>query len=172
MGTVVKEETERELVVRWQDPVQATQGLVGISGMEALERIVAGEHPPAPVQELVGFDLIGGEVGSISFLYRPHESHFNPIGSVHGGIIALLLDSAMGATVHSTLAAGEAYTTLEMKVNAVKMVVPAVGEMKAEGKIIHRGNRVATVEGRLVSEDGTLYAHATSTCMIMPLPAR
>ena len=108
------------------------------------------------------------EQGHVAFTAEPGEQHFNPIGVVHAGLAATLLDSAMGAAVHSTLAQGEGYTTLETKFNLVRAVTPEGGEIRCDGQVVHRGGRVATAEGRVVRVgDGKLVAHGTSTCMIL-----
>jgi uncharacterized protein (TIGR00369 family) len=125
------------------------------------------ELPPAPIAELVGFDLVELGEGRASFAMDPAERHYNPLGTVHGGIAATLLDSAMGCAVHTTLGEGERYTTLELKVNYVRAITEATGRVIASGSVIHRGGRVATAEARLTDEDGRLLAHATSTCLIM-----
>jgi len=100
------------------------------------------------------------------FQGRPQLRHYNPLGSVHGGWIATLLDSCVGCAVHVSLPAGKAYTTAELKVNYVRAVTDRVGLVRAVGTVIHLGNRMATAEGRLVGPDGKLYAHATTTCFV------
>jgi len=138
------------------------------TGLQQLLAIRDGTAPPAPIQELLGFDLIDVTEGTATFRYRPHARHRNPLGTVHGGVAMTLLDSAAGAAVHSTLADGCGYTTLETKVNLVRAVRPATGPLLSEGSVVHRGRTVATAESRLVgADDGTLYAHATSTCLIV-----
>ena len=116
---------------------------------------------------MLGFDLVDVTEGTAAFRYRPDARHRNPLGTVHGGVAMTLLDSAAGAAVHSTLGDGSGYTTLETKVNLVRAVRPTTGPLLAEGSVVHRGRTVATAESRLVAEDGTLYAHATSTCLIL-----
>ena len=138
-----------------------------MTGLEALHAIVAGDAPAPPIAELVGFDLVEVGEGRASFELDPAERHYNPLGTVHGGIAATLLDSAMGCAVHTTLAEGEAYTTLELKVNYVRAITQSTGRIAATGSVIHRGGRVATAEARLTDEDGRLLAHGTSTCLIM-----
>ncbi len=121
----------------------------------------------APIQELLGFDLVDVTEGTAAFRYRPDTRHRNPLGTVHGGVAMTLLDSGAGAAVHSTLGAGCGYTTLETKVNLVRAVRPTTGPLLAEGSVVHCGRTVATAESRLVAEEGTLYAHARSTCLIL-----
>ena len=123
--------------------------------------------PVAPIAELVGFDLVELGEGRASFELDPGERHYNPLGTVHGGIAATLLDSAMGCAVHTLLGEDERYTTLELKVNFVRAITEATGRVVASGSVIHRGGRVATAEARLTDRDGRLLAHGTSTCLIM-----
>ena len=125
------------------------------------------ELPVAPIAELLGFDLVELGEGRASVELDPGERHYNPLGTVHGGIAATLLDSAMGCAVHTTLDEGEAYTTLELKVNYVRAITEATGRVVATGSVIHRGGRVATAEARLTDAGGRLLAHGTSTCLIM-----
>jgi len=137
------------------------------AGLQQLLAIRDGAAAPAPIQELLDFDLVDVTEGTATFRYRPDARHLNPLGSVHGGVAMTLLDSAAGAAVHSTLGQGCGYTTLETKVNLVRAVRPTTGPLLAEGSVVHRGRTVATAESRLLAEDGTLYAHATSTCLIL-----
>lgn len=136
------------------------------SGMEMFEAIFAGELPPAPIGETLDFVPIHMEPGAAVFQGRPQRRHYNPLGSVHGGWFATLLDSAVGCAVHSTLPAGKVFTTLELKVNMIRSLNDRVPLVRAEGKVIHAGRQVATAEGRIVGPDGKLYAHATTTCLI------
>lgn len=137
------------------------------SGLELLRRILHGDHPRAPISDTLGFDLVEVEEGRAVFSITPGPQHYNPIGSVHGGVAATLLDSCMGCAVHSTLAPGVGYTTLELKVNLVRAITADTGELRAVGSLISAGRRVATAEGRLVDADGRLYAHGTTTCLIL-----
>jgi uncharacterized protein (TIGR00369 family) len=138
-----------------------------MTGLEAMRAITAGAAPAPPIAELLGFDLVEVGEGRAVFELDPAERHYNPLGTVHGGVAATLLDSAMGCAVHTTLGEGEAFTTLELKVNYVRAITEATGRIVAAGSVIHRGGRVATAEGRLTDEDGRLLAHATCTCLIM-----
>ena len=158
---------ERTLSVTWQDPARLAASAAESSGVDFLRAIVAGELPPAPIQDLLGFTLDEAEEGRVVFSLEPGEHHYNPIGSVHGGVAATLLDSAMGAAVHSTLPQGSGYATLEVKFNLVRAITAETGRVVAEGKVIHAGKTVATVEATLRSAtDGKLLAHGTSTCLI------
>ena len=139
-----------------------------MTGLEYMIAIRDGVHPPAPIQELIGFRLVEVNEGRAAFSLVPDGRMLNPIGTVHGGIAGLLLDSCMGAAVHTTCAAGEGYSTLETSFNLVRAITPDTGEIVAAGRVLHRGGRVATAEGavRRVSDD-KLVAHGTSTCLII-----
>ena len=140
----------------------------GMSGLEFIGAIRDGDLPPAPIQDLLGFDLVEASEGRTVFACVPEERHYNPIGVVHGGVAATLLDSAMGAAVHTTLPQGNAYSTLETKFNLVRAITAETGEIRAEGVVVHRGSRVATAEGRITRvSDGKLLAHGTSTCLVI-----
>ena len=151
----------------WQDPAVSAQTARTLPGIEFLRKIVSGELPAPPIAYALDYALLEVEQGSAVFGIQPAESHYNPIGMVHGGIPCTLLDSAMGCAVHSTLPAGVGYTTLELKVNIIKAIGKDTGFLRAEGKLIHAGRSTAVAEGRLVDEAGKLYAHATTTCMIL-----
>ena len=158
---------DRTLTISWQDPAELAARAHGSGGLDFLRLIASGELPRAPIQDLVGFDLVEVDEGRVVFAAEPGEQHYNPIGVVHGGLAATLLDSAMGAAVHSTLPQGSAYVTLEVNLNLVRAITAATGRILAEGKVIHGGKTVATVEGTLRSEEsGALLAHGTSTCLI------
>ena len=157
----------RERTIAWDDPVAAAARGKGLSGLEYLHAIAAGEIPPPPIAVLLGFELEEVEEGRAVFAVTPGEYHYNPIGVVHGGLAATLLDSAMGCAVHSTLPAGVGYTTLEFKVNFARAITGDTGRVVCEGNVIHRGRTVATAEGRVIAEDtGKLLAHGTTTCLL------
>jgi uncharacterized protein (TIGR00369 family) len=141
----------------------------GLTGLELFAAIFAGKLPRPPIGDTLDFVPIRVERGVAVFQGRPQLRHYNPLGTVHGGWFATLLDSAMGCAVHSTLPAGKGYTTVELKVNIVRPLTSAVAVVRAEGKLIHAGRQIATAEARLVGPDGKLYAHATTTCMIFDL---
>lgn len=140
------------------------------SGMEIFEAIFAGELPPAPIGDTLDFVPIRMAPGEAVFQGSPKRRHYNPLGTVHGGWFATLLDSAVGCAIHTTLPAGKAFTTLELKVNMLRALNDGVPLVRAEGKVIHAGRQVATAEGRIVGPDGKLYAHATTTCLIFDQP--
>ena len=160
------EEAEMRARVMKGTGVARPDQVAGRSGMEMFAAMFGGEIPMPPIGETLDFTLLRVEHGRAVFQGRPLARHYNPMGTVHGGWYATLLDSALGCAVHTTLPAGKAYTTLELKVNFVKGLSDRVPLVRAVGDVIHSGSRVATAEGRLVGADGTLYAHATTTCLI------
>jgi uncharacterized protein (TIGR00369 family) len=144
--------------------------LRGVSGIEFLRGMMEGRFPAPPIAVLLGFAPVELEAGRVVFASTPEIKHYNPIGSVHGGYTATLLDSCMACAVHTMLEAGQGYTTLELKVNFVKAITAKTGEVRAEGKVIHAGRQTAIAEGRLVDSRGQLLAHATTTCLIFGIP--
>ena len=137
-----------------------------LTGLELLTRIMEGTLPAPPIQQVLDFHLIKVDRGSTVFAGIPKHDFYNPLDSVHGGYTAALLDSCMACAVHSTLEVGFSYATLEVKINYVRTIMAETGEVRAEGKIINAGRRIATAEGRLVDSAGKLYAHGTTTCLI------
>ncbi len=140
-----------------------------LSGLEFMQGILEGRFPPAPIAAALKFELTEVEHSRAVFEGVPEFAFYNPIGSVHGGYAATLLDSCMGCAVHTTLPAGRAYTTLEFKINFVRAMTDKTGRVRAEGRVIHPGSRAATAEGNLYDAGGKLLAHATTTCMIFAL---
>lgn len=158
---------ERTLTVSWDDPRPLAEAGRGLSGLEFLQKILAGELSRPPIAALLNFELVEVREGNAVFAVQPAEYHYNPIGVVHGGLAATLLDSAMGCAVQSMLPAGAGYTTLEIKVNFVRAMTAETGRVRCEAKAIHLGDRTATAEGRIVDEAGKLYAHGTTTCLVI-----
>lgn len=156
----------RQRVITWHDPLETARTGRGQPGIEFLRAIVEGAIPQPPIAATLGFRLADVGEGRAVFILSCGEHLYNPIGTVHGGVAATLLDSAMGCAVHSTLPAGLVYTTLEFKVNFVRPLTRDSGEARCEGTVIYRGNRQATAEGKLYDAAGRLCAHATTTCMI------
>jgi uncharacterized protein (TIGR00369 family) len=136
-------------------------------GLDILRAMMSGEAPMPPINKTLDFILAEVDPGRVQFQGKPQFEHYNPLGSIHGGWIATLLDSAMACAVHSLLPAGKTYTTLELKVNYVRALTHKVPLVRAIGEIIHSGRSVGTAQGRLVGPDGTLYAHATTTCIVL-----
>lgn len=146
--------------------MQESATLPQLSGLDLLRKMQRGELPPPPFAEFLDmrFELV--EEGRAVFSITPKREFYNPMGQVHGGVISSLLDSAMGCAVHSTLPEGVGYTTIELSINFVRAVPTDAGRVVAEGQVVHVGGRLATGEGRLTLEDGTLLAHGTTTCMV------
>jgi uncharacterized protein (TIGR00369 family) len=140
-----------------------------MSGYELIKRILDGVFPAPPIAKVFNFRLTEVEHGRAVFTGQATRDYYNPIGSVHGGFAATLLDSCMGCAVHSALPAGTGYTTLEIKVSFVRPIFENTDPLRAEGKVISVGKRVATAEGRIVDARGKLYAHGTTTCLIFAL---
>jgi uncharacterized protein (TIGR00369 family) len=140
-----------------------------ISGLEFLARIIDGRLPRPPITETLGFALSQVEPGFALFTMIPQFRHYNPIGTVHGGVAATLLDSCMSCAVQTTMQAGTGYTTLEIKVNMVRPITETTGLIRAEGRSLHTGRRSATAEGKILDGNGTLLAHGTTTCIVFPL---
>jgi uncharacterized protein (TIGR00369 family) len=160
--------SRRELNISWRDPYAALERGRELSGLEYMRSLIAGDVPPPPISQLMDFDLLSVEEGEAVFRGIPGEQHLNPIGSVHGGFAATLLDSALGCAVHTTLPPGVAYSTLELSVNLVRGITPATGPVLASGRVLHAGRRTATAEARLTAEQGgALLAHAKTTCLIL-----
>ena len=159
----------RTRTITWQDPAEAAALSDGLSGLEILHRISSGLIPAPPAAALVGFEPTYVMPGRVVFAYEPREDHYNALGAVHGGILTTVLDTVMGCAVHSKLDAGIAPVTIELKTSFVHPVTLDSGILRAEGAVVHPGSRVATAEARLEGEDGTLYAHASSTWLIYDL---
>ncbi len=151
--------------------VVTPEDLASHDGLGFLKAIIAGMLPQPPISEVMGFHLAEAEPGRAVFTGLPEFRHYNPIGSVHGGFAATLLDSALGCAIFSMLNKGDTWTTLDLKINYVRGMNKDTGPVRAEGRIIHRGRTVATSEGDLKDASGKLYAHATTTCMIFPAKA-
>jgi uncharacterized protein (TIGR00369 family) len=147
-------------------PLEQARALDGLSLFKGL---LEGRLPAPPIAKVLGFRVAEVERGRVVFTYTPVSDHYNPLGTVHGGIAATLLDSVMGCSVHTMLDAGLGYTTVEIKVNYVRAMTDKTGPVKVEGKVINVGSRIATAEGRLHDMGGRLLAHGTTTCLIFPI---
>jgi uncharacterized protein (TIGR00369 family) len=152
----------------WEDPAATAATGMKLGGLEYIRAISQGTMPAPPVARLLGFEIVEAEHGRAVFALEPAEWMYNPIGSVHGGIAATILDSCMGCAVHTTLEAGVGYTTTDLQVRYIRAMSVATGRVLAEGRVVHGGRRTATAEGRLFTESGeTLIAHGTTGCMIL-----
>jgi uncharacterized protein (TIGR00369 family) len=161
----------RSRTITWEDPVATAGAAAGMSGLDYLRAVGEGRLPRPPIAELMGIEGIEVSEGRAVFVVTPAEYHYNPIGLVHGGLAATLLDSAMGCAVHSTLPAGTGYSTLEVKVNFARAMSRDTGRVRCEAQVVHRGRTVATAEGRVHAEaTGKLVAHGTTTCLLVVGP--
>lgn len=143
-----------------------------MTGLELMLSVMQGSRPTPSIGHTMDFLLVEVSTGQAVFQGAPGLKYFNPMGTVHGGWYATLLDSALGCAVHTLMPAGRAYTTSQLSLNIVKAIPPQVQRVRAEGKVIHCGRQLATAEARLVGPDGTLYAHATTNCLVFDLPAQ
>jgi len=149
--------------------VATRENLAGKTGLEMMQAMLRGELPYPPIAQTLDFMLVEAEAGKAVFQGTPGPAHLNPMGTIHGGWYATLLDSALGCAVHTMMPAGRGYTTAELGVNLVRAINAKAPRVRAEGKIIHCGRQLATAEARLYGPDGTLYAHATTTCLVFDL---
>jgi len=159
--------SSRTRTVTWDDPLASAKAGAKLSGIEYLRAMANGTIPMPPLAALLGFDFDEVSEGRVVFSMMPGEHHYNPIGVVHGGVAATVLDSAMGCAVQSTQPRGRGYSTLELKVNLVRALTADSGRVHAIGTVIHVGRQTATAEGRLVDAKGKLYAHSTTTCILL-----
>ncbi len=157
----------RTLHITWEDPKAAFGAGKDLAGLDYMHAMIAGRIAPPPIMRLLGYTLASVARGEAVFECVPGEQHYNPIGAVHGGLAMTLLDSAMGCAVHTTLAAGAGYTTLEVKANLVRAITSDTGVLRCAGRVVHAGRRIATAEARLEDAAGRLYAHGTTTCLIL-----
>jgi uncharacterized protein (TIGR00369 family) len=140
-----------------------------LDGLTLFKGLMEGRFPAPPIAKVLGFKVTEVELGRVVFTYTPVFEHYNPLGTVHGGIAATLLDSVMGCCIHTTLKAGLGYTTVEIKVNFVRAMTDKTGPVRVEGRTINVGSRIATSEGKLYDGAGKLLAHGTTTCLIFPI---
>jgi uncharacterized protein (TIGR00369 family) len=157
----------RSITLEWADPAALAAAGRAMTGIDFLRAMRDGDLPPPPIAVLLGFRLTEVEPGHVVFECTPGEQHYNPIGVVHGGLAMTLLDSAMGCCVQTRVPAGSGYTTLEAKTNLVRAITDKTGRLRAIGKVVHIGSRIATAEGRLEDASGKLYAHASTTCIVL-----
>ena len=143
--------------------------LARYSGLDLLRRLIAGEYPAPPIAGVLNFTIVEAEPGRALFRGLPNKRHLNPLGGVHGGWTATIMDSALACAVQTTLEVGEAYTTAEFKVNLVRPITPKTGEVTCEGRVVHRGRTLAVSEASLKDASGKLLAFGTETCSIFPV---
>jgi uncharacterized protein (TIGR00369 family) len=167
---------EREQLARYErgvgPGVASPARIAGLGGLQILQGSLAGELPYPPIADTLDFLLLEVDEGRALFQGTPGQAHLNPMGTVHGGWYATLLDSALGCAVQTMLPAGRAYTTAELGINLVRAIGPKAQRVRAEGTIVHCGRQLATAQARLYGPDGTLYAHATTTCLVFDAAAQ
>jgi uncharacterized protein (TIGR00369 family) len=151
--------------IEWKNVVQLT-------GLEIIQGVQQGMLPFASIAKTLDFMLMSVEKGRVIFQGSPGINHMNPMGTIHGGWFASILDSALGCAIHTMLPAGRSYTTTELSVNLVRALTPAISRVRAEANVLHCGKQLATAEAKLVGPDGKLYAHATTTCLVFESTAR
>lgn len=160
---------DRTLTVTWEDPMIGAAQVKDMSGLEYLQAMVAGRIPAPPIAKLMGFDLESVSEGRACFTVVPHESQYNPIGTIHGGLVCTLLDSVAGCAAQTTLPKGMGYTSLEIKVNYLRPVLATSGKLTAVGTVTKPGRRAAFVDATVVDADGKLVATASSTLLVFPI---
>jgi uncharacterized protein (TIGR00369 family) len=165
------QDVDRTRTFAWSDPAVNAGQLGRIGGLDLLRAMVAGDVPAPPVMHLIGIAGMEVDEGSVTVLLDPQEFHYNPLGTVHGGVLSTLLDTAAACSVHSTLPAGVGYTSLDLNVKFLRPVTVTSGRLRCEGTVLQRGRRTALAEARLTDAEGRLVAHATSSCMIFDVPA-
>jgi uncharacterized protein (TIGR00369 family) len=150
--------------------VARAQQLQGMSGLQIMQAMLAGELPYPHIMQTLDYSLLEVDKGRAVFQGVPQLMHYNPLGSVHGGWYATLLDSALGCAVHTTLEAGQSYTTAELGIHIVRAASHRSGPLRAIGLVVHVGRQLATAEARIVGADGKLYAHGSTTCLVFQVP--
>ena len=154
----------------YHDPVLSQRNIHAISGIDYLKSIQSGRIPQPPIARLVGYRMVSVDQGFAAFELQPAEYHYNPFGTVHGGIASTLLDTTMTAAVMTTLERGESCTTVEINVNFIRPITVQMGVIRSEAELLHRGDRMATASGGIFDAGQQLLAHAATTCMIFKQP--
>jgi uncharacterized protein (TIGR00369 family) len=161
--------SKRSRTIQWEDPKISSRNTQNISGLDYLCAIRDGSLAPPPAAILVGYHIVSVDTGRTVFELDPSEYHYNPFSTVHGGMLSTLLDAAMTAAVMTVLPPGKACSTLDLKVSFIRPVSDRTGMVNAEASIIHSGKQVATAQGHIQDKHNKLYAHATSTCLIIQI---
>jgi uncharacterized protein (TIGR00369 family) len=156
----------RQRRYEWEDPAIAGAAAREVAGADFFSAIISGALPRPPITATLDFDLVSVQPGRVVFEITPSEFHYNPIGSVHGGVAATLCDSACGCAVHSMLPAGTSYTSLDLSVKFLRAITASTGRLRCEGTVTHLGSRTALAQAMLSDDGGKLYAQATSSCLI------
>jgi uncharacterized protein (TIGR00369 family) len=161
---------ERTRTYTWHDPLPTVKEGLQMAGIDYMQALINGQFPQPPIASTLNFRLVEVREGYAHFECEPAEFHYNPIGVVHGGLAATLLDSALGCAVHTTMAKGMGYTTVQLNVNLTRAITANIKKLHAIGTVIHAGRQLATAEAKLTDDAGKLYAHGTTTCLVFPLP--
>lgn len=160
-----------ERTYRWADPADIAKAAEGLAGLDLLRAMAEGRVPPPPVGSLIGVGDFVAEKGKVSVGFEPAEFHYNALGTVHGGVIATVIDIVMGSAAHSTLKAGQGFTTLTLELKYHRAVTVKSGRLTATAKVITRGRDIVTAEANLIDKNDRLFANATSTLMILRPPS-
>ncbi|RKR75987.1 PaaI family thioesterase [Frondihabitans australicus] len=163
------ETTTRQKTVTWHDPRESALAARKMAGLEFMQALLAGELPPPPILSLMNLTAVSAVEGEVVFECTPDESHYNPIGSVHGGFVCTVLDSVLGCAAQTTLPAGQGYTSLEIKVNYLRGLTASSGKLTAVGRVTKPGRRACFAEGEVRDADGKLVATASSTLLVFPV---
>lgn len=161
--------TERQRIVEWQDPAPGVAVMPTLSGLDYLRAMIDGVLPPPPIASLMDMRLVEAAPGTATFVCEPDESHYNPIGTVHGGLVCTLLDSVLGCAVQTTLPQGQGYTSIEIKVNYLRPVLAGSGPLTCVGTVTKPGNRVAFADGVVTDASGKVVATATGSLLVFPI---
>lgn len=168
--TQTQDAVDRSRTFDWTDPLHTAAQIGSRSGLELLQAMGRGELPPPPIMRLIDMAGLTAEEGSVTVTLDPQEFHYNPLGSMHGGVISTLLDTAAACSVHTLLPAGVGYTSLDLNVKFLRPITIASGRLTCTGSVLQRGRRTALAEARLVDGSGKLTAQAMSTCLIFEIP--
>jgi len=160
------ESAPRSRMVEWTDPLEVAAQGRQMGGLEFIRALIDGRVPPPPIVHLMRFTAVSADVGTVTFTCEPDESMYNPLGTVHGGLVCALLDTVLGCATQTTLGVGQGYTSLEIKVNYLKPVLASSGTLTATGTVTKPGRRAAFAEGTVVDASGKLVATASSTLLV------
>lgn len=162
---------QHERTVTWHDPRPSTRAGLAMSGLDYFNSMMAGDLPPSPISQTMNMTMVEAEPGRVVFACEPGDWAFNPLGSIHGGLACTLLDTVCGCAMHTVLPVGRGYTSIEIKVNYLKPIMPDSGPLQATGKLVRAGSRVGFTEGEIRDKNGDLVATATSTLLIFDVPS-
>ena len=157
----------RSRTITWADPMQVAEAFTNPGRMQAFEAWAEGRAAGAPICELLNIELNEVSEGRAVFTGRPEEYHYNPMGTVHGGFAAALIDSATGLAVASVLPEDKGWTTIDLNVSFVRAMTAATGPVRCEAEVVHKGSRLVTAQARVIDADGKLYAHGSATCLVL-----